>query len=462
MGSITRDPLQNHWVQEVEEEEVEEEIESSAAMDALFRASEAKRRKNAREWMEVWAKRGEVAKEHGYSPTPPPIQILDHPDLFERAWGWDTILPYSMVHPLSKYKKYLQDYYNHNEKETNAGGFGLNGDDHVNGLAALAHSCTKMEDHLMFLWDRCARDLTTDEMEIKLTSERITKRAREMINALESDFPAAAISFKCITKEAELMYQWLISGNATDTSSIAISNEIRQCALSFMTYRKHEYIPAAAAMMGIMKEAKLMCELMRKEYNEDTNEKMLNSFCVRNCTLSLMLDICDECSAVGVPTRGIIPANLNFSESDGMGFQENVDKVEGKEINKHKDESNGKNSKKQLARNNLEERDRINENKPMTKKTKEDLARNNLEKRNKDGTERVKDKTTVMEGMVWIMGPMENWKHSKEDMLITRQSPLGEKADEMEDLENKNGRQDAFSWPKPGGRVNGAAGSNGL
>lgn len=49
----------------------------------------------------------------------------------------------------------------------------------------------------MFLWDRRARDLiTTDEMELKLTSEKITKRAREMISALESEFPAAAISFK--------------------------------------------------------------------------------------------------------------------------------------------------------------------------------------------------------------------------------------------------------------------------
>lgn len=54
--------------------------------------------------------------------------------------------------------------------------------------------CAKMEDHLMFLWDRCARDLTAAEMEIKLTSEKITKRAREMIDALESEFPAAAIS----------------------------------------------------------------------------------------------------------------------------------------------------------------------------------------------------------------------------------------------------------------------------
>ncbi|KAF8661171.1 hypothetical protein HU200_057281 [Digitaria exilis] len=129
-------------------------------------------------------------------------------------------------------------------------------------------------------------------MEIKLTSEKITKRAREMISALESEFPAAAISFKCITKEAELMYHWLIPGTATSTSLIATSNKIRQCALSFMTYRKHEYVPAAAAMM---------------------------------------------------------------------------------------DESNGKTSKKQLARNNLENRDKINENKDGIGKQDNHDGRNGMD-----------------------------------------------------------------------------------
>ncbi|KAF8776489.1 hypothetical protein HU200_003195 [Digitaria exilis] len=56
-------------------------------------------------------------------------------------------------------------------------------------------------------------------------------------------------NFKCITKEAELLYHWLIPGTATATSVIAICNKIRQCALSFMTYRKHEYVPASATMM---------------------------------------------------------------------------------------------------------------------------------------------------------------------------------------------------------------------
>lgn len=67
---------------------------------------------------------------------------LSRVDLFERAWGWDTILPWNTVQPMSQYKRYLEDYYNHNQRETNAASdLGLDGDDHVkNGLAALAHS----------------------------------------------------------------------------------------------------------------------------------------------------------------------------------------------------------------------------------------------------------------------------------------------------------------------------------
>ena len=56
-------------------------------------------------------------------------------------------------------------------------------------------------------------------------------------------------NFKCITKEAELTCQLLLCRPAPCTFSIATSNDIRLCALSFMTCGEHEYVPAAAAMM---------------------------------------------------------------------------------------------------------------------------------------------------------------------------------------------------------------------
>ena len=64
---------------------------------------------------------------------------------FERAWGWDSLLPHNMVTPLFLYKMYLRQCYirNHQMEAIAAGAddLGLDGDDHGNGmLAALAVS----------------------------------------------------------------------------------------------------------------------------------------------------------------------------------------------------------------------------------------------------------------------------------------------------------------------------------
>jgi len=52
-------------------------------------------------------------------------------------------------------------------------------------------------------------------------------------------------NFKCITKEAELMRQCIISGDSI--MSFSLSNSLRRCALILMTCK--DYVPAAAAMM---------------------------------------------------------------------------------------------------------------------------------------------------------------------------------------------------------------------
>jgi len=65
--------------------------------------------------------------------------LLSRVDLFEIAWGWDKIYPWDLVHPLAQYKRYLQDYYKHNQSEADTTAV-LNGDDRGNDLAALAHS----------------------------------------------------------------------------------------------------------------------------------------------------------------------------------------------------------------------------------------------------------------------------------------------------------------------------------
>ncbi|KAG2592248.1 hypothetical protein PVAP13_5NG535200 [Panicum virgatum] len=486
LSTLDLDQVRHRWGDEVDEQ-VLFSVDPAAVQESVMKA------------VRRWAENGEYYKKRGKDPIPPPMEILDHPDLFERAWGWDNIYPWDLVHPLAKYKRYLQDYYKHNQSEANTAG--LNGDDRGNDLEALAHSCIKMENYLMFLLDLCTGITTDDKMEIRQTSEKISKLACQMANVLESEFPAAAVSLKCITKEAQLMCQLLTCQPAPCTFSIATSNDIRSCALSFMTYREHEYVPAAAAMMGIMKEAELMRESLRKPWHDEkANADMLNTSFIRDRTLSVMLDMLDECSSVGEPTG--IPVNLNCSESDGITFpendiNENEDESNGKNsekevarnspgarngIDENKDESNGKNSNKEVARNSLGERNGIDENKDESngKNSNKEVARNSLGERN--GIDENKDESNGKNSNKEVarnsLGERNGIDENKfVDMLKIQLSPLDEKAGkkaEVEqpspfdgkasnkaEVEHKKWKAGCFCWLKPGGRVNGAAGNNG-
>ena len=52
-----------------------------------------------------------------------------------------------------------------------------------------------------------------------------------------------------------------------------------------------------------MKEAELMRESLRKPWHDEkANADMLNTSFIRDRTLSVMLDMLDECSSVGEPT----------------------------------------------------------------------------------------------------------------------------------------------------------------
>jgi len=63
-----------------------------------------------------------------------------------------------------------------------------------------------MENYLMFLLDLCTGITTDDKMEIRQTSEKISKLACEMANVLESEFPAAAVSLKVCLPSLPLAY----------------------------------------------------------------------------------------------------------------------------------------------------------------------------------------------------------------------------------------------------------------
>ncbi|CAO2183479.1 unnamed protein product [Urochloa humidicola] len=313
---------------EEEEDEAEDYKEVPVAatdtereeIEAILKANAARMRKTARERMTVWAERGELDRKHGYTKSQPPFEILGHPDLFERAWGWDTILPYHSSYPLTLYKKYLLDYYRHNAAASDTN---LHGDHNGSGLASLAGSCIKMEGRLMYMWESRHKEFfPSDDIEVRLLSDKITKCVHQMTNEMESEFPAAAVALKCITKEAELMVECLISGSSVPATYIFLSNMIRQCALSFMASKDPEYVaPAAAAMMGITKEAKFMCELLRKKCKDEHSEH-LTSWLIRDRTLTAMLCISRERSAAEESTGENAAGKLISGESKELAKNE--------------------------------------------------------------------------------------------------------------------------------------------
>ncbi|CAD6221386.1 unnamed protein product [Miscanthus lutarioriparius] len=138
-------------------------------------------------------------------------------------------------------------------------------------------------------------------MEIPLVSGNVTKRAREMARILGSEFPAAAIALK-----------------------------------------------------GIMKEAESAIGLLRGD-QEKNNAKIACTDRVRHCTLLIMLELCDECSAVPEPTVCDITGDLNSNESDNK-LADNGNHEERGNV------SENKNSKKELARNEMDESNRTDEN----------------------------------------------------------------------------------------------------
>ncbi|CAL5012751.1 unnamed protein product [Urochloa decumbens] len=71
--------------------------------------------------------------------------------------------------------------------------------------------------------------------------------------------------FKCISKEADLMCELLKHGAEPTDGVIQQSSLIRMCALSLMHLQGSHAIDAAAAMVGITKECKLMCDWIKKE-----------------------------------------------------------------------------------------------------------------------------------------------------------------------------------------------------
>ncbi|KAL6591518.1 hypothetical protein ACP70R_050021 [Stipagrostis hirtigluma subsp. patula] len=271
----------------------------------------------------ILAEKGEKFRRRGCHPIPPPLEMATYPDLWERAWGWDTILPYQTGHCWPIFKEYLHEFYRRNNPgmEANASGI-LNG----NGLATLADLCMKMEVELVSLLKNREVDLTPllnsydeefDRDYISL-SNKVSSCVHQMINVDCCEFPIATFALKvCVM--ADLMCE--LMRDTKLTIDLIVSNGIRKRALSFMTYKGPECVAAAATMMAAIKETKIMCALMRNEREDENGDYFRRNF-LQNRILAAMAKLCDECSVAEECTQGNTAGKLIIVESDGKDCSE--------------------------------------------------------------------------------------------------------------------------------------------
>ncbi|OQU84349.1 hypothetical protein SORBI_3004G037500 [Sorghum bicolor] len=103
---------------------------------------------------------------------------------------------------------------------------------------------------------------------------------------------------KCISNEADLICELLKHGAKATDGIIQQSSMIRMCTLSLMHLQLQGFhaIDAAAAMVGITKECKLMCDWIKKEdklitFGFFTRHRLEECRLIRIRTLDVMLSI---------------------------------------------------------------------------------------------------------------------------------------------------------------------------
>ncbi|CAL5005977.1 unnamed protein product [Urochloa decumbens] len=183
----------------------------------------------------------------------PPVSVLKNFDKLEEKWGWEMLLPFKGFIEWSDYCNYLEHYYTHN----------CNLITEVTGscLVDAAETCLKKEDELVCLWDRKMKQCTDEILPKKtfILSSLIQEFANKVKRAGGKLSDVSTAALLCITKEADLICKMLNAGAEPSAYLINQSTEIRMCALGLTNHQLRDSIPAAAAMVGIMKETIKIC-----------------------------------------------------------------------------------------------------------------------------------------------------------------------------------------------------------
>lgn len=229
-------------------------------------------------------------------------KIVKYHDFVEKLWGWDKLLPRGDSVSRSAYSNYLEAYYINTETPAKS-----------LGIAAIAETCRKKEEELVLKW----KDLMESEVEMFLPMSKsivlsclILQRASSFIQTANCEVSHVSnAALWCIEKEADLTLELLRRRSPWDDYLIDQGSMIRMCALSLMNYTSKNSVAASAAMLGMAKEAEMLCQWMDQnhmviDFDDDPSDVLVDSRIVRYRTLDVMVPLLEESAAAASDSGG--------------------------------------------------------------------------------------------------------------------------------------------------------------
>ncbi|KAJ1256636.1 hypothetical protein BS78_K337000 [Paspalum vaginatum] len=214
-------------------------------------------------------------------------------DFLDNLWGWERLPPLQISFGWPDHSNYLEKYYNCNalnfiaEAAANQTPEGLLdpsfGSVQIVSKAGyhLADSvpifCLKMEEKLLAEW-KARVELPSLEGILPVNSIIHSSLVKEHVLSIcgtggEFYIPAAVAFVLCvlpialpsIAEEADLMIELLKHGAEPDNDILEQSGVIRMCALGLVKLKGRQSIATAAAMMGMLREARMMRDWIKRE-----------------------------------------------------------------------------------------------------------------------------------------------------------------------------------------------------
>ncbi|PUZ42926.1 hypothetical protein GQ55_9G621000 [Panicum hallii var. hallii] len=166
---------------------------------------------------------------------------------------------------------------------------------------AVAKSCIDMEEELVSEWEKHVVNCPDEILPVNTFIQSCLIKERALSISGDKFSVPSGIAFVCITKEADLMLELLKHGAKITDDMIHQSSVVRMCALGLVNLKGCQSVAAAAAMMGMAKEAKMMCDWMKREnklltFNMSEPPEPEVARFIRDRTLDVMISMLQESS----------------------------------------------------------------------------------------------------------------------------------------------------------------------